>query len=284
MFTKDKICDLHTHSSFSDGTLTPGELVSLAVESGLSTIALTDHNTVLGLPEFFRAGEGQDIKLIGGIEFSTEWRGEELHLIALGVKEEHFSSIMALVDDYREKKRRSTELLIDKLISAGYKIDKERIYKGVQGIINRAHIAMELVRCGYVSSREEAFSSILATGGEFYSPPKYIDIGDCVDFILSKGLVPVLAHPLFNIDADKLRLLLSELVPRGLVAMETIYSEYSDAESALADSIAREFRIVGSGGSDFHGDNKPDIKLGVGRGNLVIPPSIIDKLGLPGVN
>lgn len=280
MFTKDKICDLHTHSSFSDGTLTPTELVSLAYKTGLSAIALTDHNTVLGLSEFFSAGEGLDIKLIGGIEFSTEWRGEELHLLALGVKEEHYLPIMALVNDYREKKRRATSELVDKLIDAGYKMDRERLYSGARDLINRAHIAMELVRCGYVSSREEAFDSILASGGEFYSPPKYIEISDCVDFILSIGLVPVLAHPLFNIDGDTLRELLSEIVPRGLVGMETIYSEYSDEESRLAESLAREFGIVGSGGSDFHGANKPDIKLGTGRDNLVIPLSVLNKLNL----
>lgn len=279
MFTKDKICDLHTHSSFSDGTLSPGELVSLALSAGLSAIALTDHNTVLGLPDFFAAGN-ENIKLIGGIEFSTEWHGEELHLLALGVKEEHYQPIMALVNDYREKKKRATAELVDRLISAGYQLDKERLYSGARDLINRAHIAMELVRCGYVKSREEAFDSILASGGEFYSPPKYIEITDCVDFILSLGLVPVLAHPLFNIDGDTLRELLSEIVPRGLVGMETIYSEYSDEESRLADSLAREFGIVGSGGSDFHGANKPDIKLGLGRGNLVIPLSIVNQLKL----
>lgn len=279
MFTKDKICDLHTHSSFSDGTLSPGELVREACSAGLSAIALTDHNTVLGLPDFF-AASNENIKLIGGIEFSTEWHGEELHLLALGVKEEHYQPIMALVNDYREKKKRATAELVERLISAGYKIDKDRLYSGARDLINRAHIAMELVRCGYVKSREEAFDSILASGGEFYSPPKYIEITDCVDFILSLGLVPVLAHPLFNIDGDTLRELLSEIVPRGLVGMETIYSEYSDEESRLADSLAREFGIVGSGGSDFHGANKPDIKLGLGRGNLVIPLSIVNQLKL----
>ena len=280
MFTKDKICDLHTHSSFSDGTLSPSELVSLALEEGLSAIALTDHNTVLGLVDFFAAGEGRDIKLIGGIEFSTEWRGEELHLLALGVGQEHYQPIMALVNDYREKKKRATAELVDRLISAGYKIDKERLYSGARDLINRAHIAMELVKCGYVNSREEAFDSILASGGEFYSPPKYIEITDCIDFILSIGLIPVLAHPLFNIDGDTLRELLTEIVPRGLVGMETIYSEYTDDEASLADSLAREFGIVGSGGSDFHGANKPDIKLGTGRGNLVIPLSIVNQLNL----
>lgn len=280
MFTKDKLCDLHTHSIFSDGTLTPTELVLRASALGLSAIALTDHNTVLGLPEFFAAGEGLDIKLIGGIEFSVEWRGVELHLIALGVKEEHCQPIMELVNDYREKKRRTTAELVERLIEAGYKIDRERLYSGARGLINRAHIAIELVRCGYVSSREEAFCSILKSGGEFYTPPKYIDIADCVDFILGLGLVPVLAHPLFNIDGEMLRELLSELVPRGLVAIESIYSEYSEREQVLAESIVREFGILASGGSDFHGDNKPDIELGSGRGNLCISLSVACKLNL----
>ena len=273
------LCDLHTHSRFSDGTLTPRELVDEALSAGLSVIALTDHNTVAGLPDFFLE-EGRGIELIGGVELSTDWHGTELHLVALGVSEEHYERINALVGSMRQEKERATWGLVDNLIAAGYKLDRSRIGEGAAGIINRAHVAMELVRSGYVESREEAFRTLLKKGGGYYFEPRYPDTLDVIRFVRELGLVPVLAHPLFNINADMLRELLSEATPAGLLAMEVMYSEYSEEETELAAQIADEFGLLPSGGSDFHGANKPDIAIGTGRGNLRIPLSVPQNMNL----
>ena len=278
---KEAICDLHTHSNFSDGSLTPTELVELAVSSGLSAIALTDHNTVDGLPYFLRAGDGKDIRIVPGIEFSTEWRGIEIHVIALGVTEEHYSAVRALVNEMRERKRRAADDLINALIKDGYMLNRERLAEGAAGQINRAHVAMELVRCGYVETREEAFATLVSKDGKYYRPAKMLDTGETVAFIKSIGAVSVLAHPLLNLDERDLRSMLSEIVPAGIDAIEVIYSEYDEGQTDLSWRLAEEFGLLPSGGSDFHGKNKPDIKPGCGKGNLVIPISFLENMGFP---
>ena len=274
------LCDLHAHTNFSDGSLTPTELVLLAESIGLAAIALTDHNTIEGLPYFLRAGVGKSVRLIPGVEISTEWHGIEIHVLALGIKDEHYAAVRALVGEMRERKRLAAESLIDALIADGYALDRNRLAEGAMGQINRAHVAMELLRCGYVPSREVAFDTLLSKGGKYYHEAKMLDTIDTVAFIKSIGAVSVLAHPLLNVDKDQLRLLLCDLCPVGLDAIEVIYSEYTDEESELSAALAREFGLRPSGGSDFHGKNKPDISLGRGKGGLEIPLSFAINMGL----
>lgn len=274
-----EICDLHAHTHFSDGSLSPTELVELARETGLSAVALTDHNTVGGVPELLAAARGTGVRAIPGIEFSTDWLGVELHVIALGFSDSAHSKINELVNEVREEKRRTMEKLITDLRGSGYNIDRHVIYDGVEGIINRAHVATELVRCGYASSRSDAFSRILYSGGPFYKEPKYIGTAECIDFINSLGAVSVLAHPFLNIEEGEVRELLSS-VSGKLCAMEALYSEYDTETTRRSLALCREFGLLPSGGSDFHGKNKPDIALGTGRGNLMIPLSFARDMGL----
>lgn len=274
-----EICDLHTHTTFSDGSLSPTELIELAEASGLSAIALTDHNAIGGLPELMAAAEGKRVRAIPGIEFSTDYKGTELHIVALGFGEDAYSKINALVDELTERKRQAIEGLIDDLIAAGYELDKEKIHEGALGIVNRAHVATELVRCGYASSRSDAFDRILYNGGPFYRSPKYISTSECVDFVRSIGAVSVLAHPFLNLKDEGVREVLEALRGR-LDAIEVVYSEYDEATTEKSRALASEFGLLPSGGSDFHGKNKPDIALGSGKGNLVIPLSFAEKMGL----
>ncbi|MBR7117619.1 MAG: PHP domain-containing protein [Clostridia bacterium] len=273
------LCDLHAHTHFSDGSLSPTELVKLAESVGLGAIALTDHNSIAGVPELLIAAREEGIHAIPGIEFSTDFRGTELHVIALGVTEDMYERINALVDGVREEKRLAMDKLISDLIAAGYKIEPERIYSGVKGIVNRAHVATELVRCGYATDRSDAFERILYSGGPFYKEPKYTDTVECISFIKSLGAVSVLAHPFLNIDEATLRELL-DLTRGSLDAIEVIYSEYDDETTELSRKIADEYGLLYSGGSDFHGKNKPDIGLGCGKGNLRIPLSFAEKMNL----
>lgn len=282
MLAKDgKICDLHTHTSFSDGSLSPTELIELAEEVGLCAIALTDHNSIGGVSELIEAAMGKNVVAIPGIEFSTDYNGRELHLLALGFGPDAYPRISGIVDELTERKRAAIEGLIDDLIAAGYKIDRDRIHRGALGIVNRAHVATELVRCGYAASRKDAFERILYSGGPFYRSPKYIDVSECVDFIKSIGAVSVLAHPFLNIGYDGVREVLGMLRGR-LDAMEVIYSEYDEKTTEISLALVREFGLLPSGGSDFHGKNKPDISLGTGRGNLKIPLSFAEDMGLLG--
>lgn len=271
------VCDLHAHSNFSDGTLSPRELVELAASLGIKALALTDHNTITGLPDFLGEAD-KGVELIPGIEFSTSWGAVELHIIALGVSEEDYPRINALVEDMKKRKQRATDELISALIAAGYNISPERIAEGIKGQINRAHIATELERCGYVKSRSEAFETLLAKDGGYYHEAERISAFDVIREIREMGAVSVLAHPLFNISEEELIAFLTEACPLGLDAMEVLYSEYSEEVIKRSSEIADKFGLLPSGGSDFHGENKKDISLVIGKGGLDIPYSVWERL------
>ena len=157
-------CDLHTHSTFSDGTFTPTELVAAAEKLGLTAVALTDHNAVTGLSEFLEAGKDSTVETVPGVEFSTEYLGTELHILALYLKEEHFPTVTAMMEDFRIRKEQSNEDLVAALAKDGMVIDYDAVKAAAGGYINRAHIAAELARLGYSESIKAAFKGLLAPG------------------------------------------------------------------------------------------------------------------------
>ena len=272
-------CDLHTHSVFSDGTCTPAELIDEAFSLGLSAIALTDHNTVDGLPDFLAAAEGRDILAIPGVEFSTEYEGRELHLLGLFIDPVHFPTVRAVAQDYLRRKAQSNLDLIAALNKAGYEVDYEKLLaQSPNGNINRAHIAAALAEKGYVGSIKEAFQTLLAKGGKFYKEPAKPTFWEMLELIKSIGAVPVLAHPFLNLDEERLRVFLPLAKERGLVGMEVAYSTYDDTTAACAARLAEEFGLLPSGGSDYHGNKKPDIKMGIGKGNLKVPAEWVKNL------
>lgn len=275
-----KFCDLHTHSIFSDGTLTPEELVELAVELGLGAVALTDHNTVLGLPRFLAAAEGKPLEAVPGVEFSTDYRDGELHILALYIRPEHYGAAMAIADQMQENKRLSNISLVAALNKAGYHISYEKIKAAMPaGEPNRALIAAELTRCGYVSSNQEAFERLLSPKHGYYVPPKRIDAFELISFIRSIGAVAVWAHPFLHLKQEgDVRQFLEKAIPLGLQGMETRYPLYTPEQTALAASLAKEYGLLQSGGSDFHGANKPDIRLGSGRGELEVPMEFLREI------
>lgn len=269
--------DLHTHSTASDGSLSPSELITLAVKTGLKAIALTDHNTVDGLGEFLTAAENQPIRAIAGAEFSTVHNSDELHIVALGINKEHFAEITELMKKSLEEKKKSNILLIENLRKAGYGIDKEKILSGHKNV-NRAHIAVELVNNGYFNTPKEAFDNILKEEFGLYVPAKKLSSAEIIRFIRSIGAVPVWAHPLLDMDEEGVDKTLAELIPEGLAAIEVYYSSYSPEETKAALSLSEKHGIKISGGSDFHGSAKPHISLGSGKGSLTVPDSVLDLL------
>lgn len=265
-------CDLHTHSTFSDGTDTPTQLLALAQEQGLGGIALTDHNTVAGLPEFLQAAEGKNLRAIAGTEFSTDYQGTELHILGLFLKPEHFETVTRRLEEYHRRKDRSNRDLVDRLNAGGYAIDYDRIKNSTpEGQVNRALIAAELTRLGYTESVKDAFKRLLRPQCGYYTPPARPDPFETIRFIKSLGAVAVLAHPFLNLEEGELREFLAQAVPCGLDAMETMYATYDEATAAAAKQVADDFGLLHSGGSDYHGKNKPHIRLGVGQGNLAVP-------------
>lgn len=270
--------DLHTHSTFSDGTMTPTELVREAERLGLSAIALTDHNTVEGLPEFMAAGQGSSVRTVPGVEFSTEYGGTELHILALFVRPEHYAPITEEMEQFRLRKEKSNEELVAALNRAGIAVNYEKIRRESKGYVNRALIGAEMMALGYTSSVQEAFKKYLAPEQGFYVPPRRTDACEMIRFIKSMGLTAVLAHPFLNLNEKQLRAFLPRALACGLDAMETAYPKYDDMTTLLAQVVAEDFGLLPGGGSDFHGTNKPDIAMGTGRNNLQIPRSVLTAL------
>lgn len=272
-------CDLHTHSVFSDGTDTPAQLIQLARRAELSAVALCDHNTVAGLPEFLEAAEDSGVEAVPGVEISTDFAEKELHILALFVQPQHYAAVTQLLAEGDRRKEQSNIDLVAALNGAGYALDYEAIKaKTPKGHINRAHIAAEMMELGYVESVQAAFQTLLSPKHGLYHPPKRVDAYDAIRFIKSIGAVAVLAHPFLSMDETLLRAFLPRAVEAGLDAMEVFYSKYDAKTTDLAQQIAGEFGILPSGGSDYHGGNKPDIAMGIGRGELRIPTQWLDGL------
>ena len=270
-----KICDLHTHSIYSDGSWTPCQLVDEAERIGLSAIALTDHNTVAGLPEFLEAARGREVEAVPGVEFSSDYKGIDVHILGLFIKPEHYDPITSLLADQQLRKDQANMDLVESLAKDGYVVDYPALKASTpNGQINRAHIAAELTRLGYTASRQEAFERLLSPKCGYYHPPKRMTSFEAIDFIKSIGATAVMAHPYLTLHSQEVRLFLEEAVRHGLDGMETVYVTYDDDTVRLAKETAAEFALLESGGSDFHGANQPDIALGVGRGGLHVPAEL----------
>ena len=273
------ICDLHVHSYYSDGTCSPAQLIDLAETAGLSAVALCDHNTVAGVEEFMVAAQGREVEAIPGIEFSTVYREKELHILALFVKPRYFAQITEMMTDFLRRKDESNEKLADALNRAGYIVDYHAIKAGTpNGQVNRAHIATALAQAGYVASRYEAFEQLLDPKHGFYTPPERLSSFDAIRYIKSIGATAVLAHPFLSLEEPMLREFLAEAKDCGLDAIEVEYARYDAETTALSAKIAEEFGLLPSGGSDFHGGNKPDISIGIGKGALAVPAKWVSPL------
>ncbi len=273
------LCDLHTHSTFSDGTKSPEALVDEASALGLSAVALTDHNTLKGLLSFLSAAKQKKLTAVAGIEISSDYEGTELHIVGLFLKEEHYGAINSLLAEMKRNKEKSNVELVARLNAAGYLIDYDEVKaSATDGNINRAHIASLLTQKGYTESVKEAFDTLLAKGGGYYEEAKRIPSLKVISFLNSIGAVSVLAHPLVSMNEEALRAFLPQAREAGLDAIETHYSTYSREETALATELAHSYGLLESGGSDYHADRKPDIFLGVGRGTLAVPYSFYEAL------
>lgn len=274
------LCDLHTHSIFSDGTLTPTELIEKAEALGLGAVALTDHNTVLGLPEFLAAAEGKAVKAVPGVEFSVDYLDRELHILALYIQPKDYAAAMSIADRLNENKKQSNLDLVANLNRAGYAISYEKIKAAMPaGEPNRALIAAELTKLGYTSSNQDAFDRLLSPKHGYYHPPKRIDAFELIEFVQSIGAVPVWAHPFLHLKEEaQIRTFLPRAIEAGLMGMEVRYPLFSPEQTDLAAALADEFSLLPCGGSDFHGANKPTIALGTGKGSLAVPLSWCEAL------
>lgn len=273
-----ELTDLHVHSTASDGTFTPTELVSAAKQAGLRAFALTDHDTVAGVSEAVLAGKEAGVEVIPGIEISTKYSSKnitdkEIHIVGLYIdyEDEYFLSEIA---SFRDRRDGRNEKLVQLMNEAGFPVTLSEMRElfGVNTVLTRAHFARFMVMKGYVKSNNEAFDRYLGDGKPFYIERQMPDPARAVELIRSVGGVAVLAHPvLYGMSDEELITLCRYLKRHGLAGIEGIYSTYRNSDERNIRRIAAECGLLISGGSDFHGANKPDIMLGTGHGSLRIP-------------
>lgn len=271
--------DLHTHSTRSDGTYTPTELVHYAVEKGLSAIALTDHDTIDGIDEALDAAKGLPIEVIPGIEYSTEYKNRDVHIVGLFIdyKSPAFQSYLA---KFMQSRTDRNHKLCANLQGAGIDITYEALLSRFpDSVITRAHYAAYLLENGYVKSRKEAFDRYLGDHTPYFVHREKITPEEVITVTRQAGGIPVLAHPtLYKLGKEQLSILVSTLKAQGLMGIECLYSTYTPQEERHMNALAQAYDLLPSGGSDFHGDAKPGLDLGIGYGKLQIPESILDTL------
>lgn len=271
--------DLHVHSDKSDGTYTPAALVDYALQKGLSAFALTDHDTIAGLGEAISHAKNLPVEVVPGIEFSTEYEKQDVHIVALYIRYETTAfqnRLQAFVDS---RIRRNVKMCRN-LQAAGIDITFEKLQDKYPGaVITRAHYAAYLLERGYVKSRAEAFDRYVGDHCKYYVPREKITPVQAVSFTLQSGGVPILAHPpLYHMGKDRLDTLVKTLAKNGLMGIEALYSSYTGQDERDMFRLAKKYGLLCSGGSDFHGENKPGLDLGTGYGKLFVPDEFLDKI------
>ena len=274
-----KTIDLHTHTTASDGTYSPTQLVGLAAKNGLAAIAITDHDTTAGIGEALAAGKKKDIRIIPGIEISSQYDELEIHLVGLFIHPED-DNLLSWLSELRIHRDKRNEEMLDKLNSLGLQLDMKgltEISRG--GTVTRAHFAALMLKKGYVGSTNEAFDRYIGAGCKAYVPRKLPSCQQSIEMINSCGGIAVMAHPLlYKISRAFLKIMATELKKDGLCGIEAYYTTHSAADTRYITELADDLGLLLSGGSDFHGDNKKGLELGTGYGKLAVPYEILDKL------
>ncbi|NBH15328.1 PHP domain-containing protein [Lachnospiraceae bacterium] len=274
-----KLIDLHTHSSYSDGTLTPEELMYHAKECGLSAIALTDHDTILGIDKARPLARSLGVELVPGIELSTDFEHQEIHILGYFIDETNQKFLEKLRDFVDGREKRNLKM-IRLLQQEGFPISLASLYEEYpSSVITRAHFARYLTEHGFVKDRKTAFSKYLGDGCRCYVPREKITPFEAVKLIQIGGGLAFFAHPvLCRMNQERLRALLKQLKEAGLTGLEALYSMNTPGDEKNLKHLALEYDLLISGGSDFHGGNKPHISLGSGRGGLKIPYDILEQI------
>ena len=275
-FSMDTI-DLHTHSTFSDGTFTPSQLVKYAEEKGLKAFALPDHDTTEGIKE--AKSIETNVEVISGVEISTRYDKKEIHIVGLYVNEND-ADLNKQLKYYREKRVTRNFEILEKLNSLGVDITIDDVKESCTGdVISRAHIAKALVSKGFVGSYTEAFDRYLGDNKCAYVPRETLNYEESMELITKAGGVPVLAHPLlYKMSDTNLENMMVKLRQKGLKAVEVYYSTHSNSDTQHIMAMANRVGLIYSGGSDFHGATKPKIDMGTGMGKLAVPYEILEKI------
>ncbi len=273
-----KLIDLHTHTTASDGSMTPAELVRHAAKNKLAAIAITDHDTIDGIEEAMEQGQRSLVEIVPGVEISVDYK-KELHILGyyVDINSKPFNSVLLELKNFRKERN---PMIIKKLNELGIRLQIGDVEKGLGGgVLGRPHIAAALMRKGYVSSIKEAFEKYLAQGRPAFVKKQRLTPKEGIELIKKAGGLAVVAHPVYlQRSGIELEELITELKGYGLGGIETYYSEHSkDLENKYL-SLANKHDLVVTGGSDFHGNNKPGIELGIGHGELKVTYDVLEGL------
>lgn len=268
--------DLHVHSTASDGTLSPADVVRHAAEKNLSAIALTDHDTISGLREAVSASRSCGVEVIPGIEMSCIWKDAEIHMLGYFTDPDD-AGFREDLGFFISKRDERNDILLDNLAEDGIRLTREELQFGSPDtVITRAHFARLLVEKGYARDMKDAFTKYLTYGGRYCPRKKGISPEDVLGMFLKHKVWPSLAHPYqYGLSNAGLQELITTLCAGGLRGIEVWHSSHHYADSSRLLAIARVNRLIPTGGTDFHGANKPDIEIGVGYGGMSIPDSVL---------
>jgi len=262
--------DLHLHSRFSDGTLTPAEIVRQAKGAGLSVISLTDHDTVAGLEEARTESLSRGLVFIPGVELGVSYGRSEIHILGYGV-DPTSRSLRDTLDRLAAERVVRMEKMVGRLQSCGLPADFEEVRMLAGGnILSRLHLATYLLEKKIVQSRDEAFERYIGDGKPAHVRRRHLTLKAAIELILGCGGFPVLAHPALTRRDD----LIEYLVRLGVRGLEVYYPRHSPGDVSRYEKICNRFGLVATGGSDFHGSNKADIVMGAS----LTPPKEIDRL------
>jgi hypothetical protein len=275
------VIDLHSHTDRSDGTFTPGELVDEAVRVGLSALAITDHDTFAGHDAAVPLAAAAGLELICGIELSTKFHGVSVHLLGYFPRHPPSSEFRTWLSFLLESRRERNGRLIAKLQSLGIDITLEEVESKGRSLTARPHFARVLVDKGYAKSIQDAFDQYLDESARGYVQRHEVPMDEAIARVTRAGGVSSLAHPVrvANNNWQKLGAWVEELAGMGMQAIEVYHSDHSPENVAYYKSLAERLHLGITGGSDFHGGNKPLIALGTGlRNNLAVPEKILEDL------
>jgi predicted metal-dependent phosphoesterase TrpH len=271
--------DLHVHSTASDGTFTPSEVIRYAAKKKLKAIALTDHDTTAGIEEARKTAKELSVQFIPGIELSAVYKGKDIHILGLFIDEKN-KAFQNAIESFKKSREERNLKMIKLLADSGFDISSSKLKKEFgDAVLTRAHFARYLLNRQYISTMKEAFDKYIGPGCPCYLPKPLITPEESIRIILNANGLPILAHPLlYHLSIEEIDELLVYLKKLGLVGLEAIYSSNTGNDENEMRHLANIHGLILSGGSDFHGTNKPQIDLGTGKGNLKIPYELVEKM------
>jgi predicted metal-dependent phosphoesterase TrpH len=275
-----RVIDMHAHTIHSDGSATPLELVTAAAANGASAVAITDHDTVAGLPEGREAAAKLGVEFINGIEISAEYSPGTMHILGYYINDRD-PELLRRLEDLRYSREQRNPRIAERLKELGFDISYEEVAElAGNEVVGRPHFARVMVQKGFVAGMQDAFDRFLGKGAAAYVEKARLSPAESIELIHDAGGAAVLAHP-YQLKLSSLHevdRVVEELAQLGLDGIEAIYSRHSLEQRDQYSQLAARHALFVTGGSDYHGSYKPDIEIVRGLGDLEVPYALLDEI------